>query len=73
MNDLVERQLMIGCFFDKTFDVPATHNRDNDIRLSIYFTHVVNRHDIGVVAEFTHCPRFADNALPGTFIEVFLS
>ena len=68
---LVERKFVVERFLDKSFDIASTHIGHDDIRLSVNFSHVENGHDMGMVAEFAHCPGFAGDTFPGFFIKVF--
>lgn len=62
---------MVGCFLDKSFDIAATHDRDDDVGLTVNFSHVEDGDDVWVVTEFTHGPGFPGDAFPSVFIEVF--
>ena len=62
---------MVRCFFDETFDIAAAHDGDNDIGLTVEFSGVEDRDDVGVITKFTHSLGFAGDAFPTIFIEVF--
>jgi len=42
---------VVGSVVDKTFNSPSRHQRQNQVRLAIVFTQVVNLEDVGVVTK----------------------
>jgi hypothetical protein len=65
----VDRQPVLGCFPDPILEVPSTHVLGDQIELFPVLAHVVDRDDVGVVAETAHRLRLPLDPQPCVRVE----